>query len=598
MLAIPSRQEQNPIERLISSTDVAERARGLLRLQEDIGLPRNIEAEQALLGAILMDNRALNAVSNIIRPDHFFEPVHRRMFEVAAGVIEQGKIANPITLKTFLGDADLGGITVSQYLAKLVAEAVTVVNAPDYARTIADLSARRDMLAVLLDAAAAAFDAPVDKGPASIIAEARAGLEFIEKRVEAAKPRDFGRVRWIDLDKQTVEQADDYIIEGLLTTGDRSAIAGPSKSGKSFLAIHASLCVALGREFFGLPVLKPGLVIYQAGEGASGVKKRLKAFRQHFDVPSQMPIPFELLTDPLDLLNDEQVSAFMAACKRIASEWHDSQHVLTVIDTFAAATPGCDENNVKDMSRAIANVARIQKECGCHVLLVHHLNAAGTKLRGHTSLPAALDQIIGVTRNETTNVRTARIDKAKDDEDGGMFRFALHPIELGRNPVTDKPITSCVCLEVEEKEALRKETEAKGIALSEQESVLFRAVMAALKLKGQPVPNGCQAPSSVSEVVLWSDVLAAYAKQNPPDFDQTDMSDTDRQAAVAKHKENHKKRVQRSRERLSKIGVIAVESPYAWWTGKPARGFPETLRKREPEPEPIAMPHADDGMPF
>jgi replicative DNA helicase len=103
--------------------------------------PHNIEAEQALLGAILVNNDAFYRVSDFLKPEHFFEPLHRKIFEVAGQLIRAGKIATPVTLKTFLpADQDLGGITVAQYLARLAAEATTIINAEDYGRTIYDLA--------------------------------------------------------------------------------------------------------------------------------------------------------------------------------------------------------------------------------------------------------------------------------------------------------------------------------------------------------------------------------------------------------------------------------------------------------------------------
>src|ERR1700730_17287939 len=100
--------------------------------------PPNIEAEQALLGAILVNNDAFDRVSDFLKPEHFSEEVHRRIYDVAAQLIRAGKLASPITLKTFLG------VTVPQYLARLAAEATTVINAEDYGRTIHDLALRRD----------------------------------------------------------------------------------------------------------------------------------------------------------------------------------------------------------------------------------------------------------------------------------------------------------------------------------------------------------------------------------------------------------------------------------------------------------------------
>src|SRR6266581_2445925 len=111
--------------------------------------PHNIEAEQALIGAILVNNEAFYRVSDFLEPRHFFEPIHQKIFELAASLVRSGKIANPVTLKTFLpGDIDIAGLTVSQYLARLAAEATTVINAEDYGRTIYDLAIRRALVVI------------------------------------------------------------------------------------------------------------------------------------------------------------------------------------------------------------------------------------------------------------------------------------------------------------------------------------------------------------------------------------------------------------------------------------------------------------------
>src|SRR6516164_11509319 len=98
--------------------------------------PHNIEAEQALLGAILVNNEALYRVSDFLEPPHFFEPIHQQVYEIARSLIRAGKLASPVTLKTFLpADVNIVGLTEAQYLARLAAEATTIINAADYGRT-------------------------------------------------------------------------------------------------------------------------------------------------------------------------------------------------------------------------------------------------------------------------------------------------------------------------------------------------------------------------------------------------------------------------------------------------------------------------------
>jgi replicative DNA helicase len=144
--------------------------------------PHNIEAEQALLGAILVNNDAFYRVSDFLLPDHFFEPIHQRVFDLMASLVRAGKIATPITLKTFVGEMDLGGITASQYLARLAAEATTVINAQDYGRAVYELAIRRQLIGVGEELVNVAYDAPVDMPSREQIEEAERKLyELAEK---------------------------------------------------------------------------------------------------------------------------------------------------------------------------------------------------------------------------------------------------------------------------------------------------------------------------------------------------------------------------------------------------------------------------------
>jgi len=128
--------------------------------------PHNIEAEQALLGAMLINNDAYHRVGDFLKANHFFEPLHGEIYGVMSELIHSNKIANPITLKTFLpATLDIAGISVAQYLARLAAEATTVINAADYGRTVYDLAVRRELIKIAEDMLNDAFDAAVDCAP-------------------------------------------------------------------------------------------------------------------------------------------------------------------------------------------------------------------------------------------------------------------------------------------------------------------------------------------------------------------------------------------------------------------------------------------------
>ena len=139
--------------------------------------PNNIEAEQALLGAMLVNNDAFYRVSDFLKPAHFHEGLHRKIFETAGELIRMGKSANPVTLKTFLpADEKVGDMTIAQYLARLAAEAVTIINAEDYGRAIYDLATRRALIGIGNDMVNIAFDAPVDMAPQEQIEDAERRL--------------------------------------------------------------------------------------------------------------------------------------------------------------------------------------------------------------------------------------------------------------------------------------------------------------------------------------------------------------------------------------------------------------------------------------
>jgi replicative DNA helicase len=140
--------------------------------------PYNLEAEQALLGAILVNNEAHDRVSGFLEPQHFYDPLHQQIYETAAKLIANGKQATPITLKTFFETAEPidATLTVSQYLGRLAANAATIINARDYGRTIYDLATRRQLIVIGEDMVNTAYDSPVDFPPKEQIEEAETRL--------------------------------------------------------------------------------------------------------------------------------------------------------------------------------------------------------------------------------------------------------------------------------------------------------------------------------------------------------------------------------------------------------------------------------------
>jgi hypothetical protein len=378
------------------------------------------------------------------------------------------------------------------------------------------------------------------------------------------RPRDFGAYYHDEIDGPGL--AYDYLIDGLLTTRGRSVIGGPSGSGKSFLALHAAYCICRGQEFFGCQVERGG-VIYQAGEGGLGMKKRQKAYRKHFGVADDEDIPLVVLPAKVDLFaRDGDTEKLIATIKAIKITMSVPLRAV-FIDTLATATIGADENSGKDMSVVLANIARIEEECAVHVCLVHHMNADGKKLRGHTSIHANVDTVILVTKDENTNIRTARLTKQKDDEDGLKIPFSLASVAVGTNPKTDREITSCVVLTVDEKEKLKQEQQQYGFSTRPSEVKFLVPLFKAIQRHGVFVATEKDGPA---EAVGKHVVRLEYFLDVAVEMDATEEDKTKARERIRKHFENNNKF-------LLKAGVIAVHRPYVWWTGKPIRGFPETF---------------------
>ena len=221
--------------------------------------PHNIEAEQSLLGAILVNNDAFYRVTDFLESKHFFEPIHQTIYETAGSLIRMGKVATPVTLKTFLpADLDLAGMTVGQYLARLAAEATTIINAQDYGRTVYDLSLRRDLIQIGEDMVNVAYEAPVDFAPRTQIEDAERKLyELAETGGYDGGFQKFSQALTIAIDMAANAYKRDGRLSGIATglrdldvrmgglqQSDLVIVAGRPGMGKTALATNIAYNVA------------------------------------------------------------------------------------------------------------------------------------------------------------------------------------------------------------------------------------------------------------------------------------------------------------------------------------------------------------------
>jgi predicted transcriptional regulator/predicted ATP-dependent serine protease len=173
-----------------------------------------------------------------------------------------------------------------------------------------------------------------------------------------------------------------------------AVIYGTPGTGKTFLALDWALSCATGTPWHGRDV-PSGPVMYCYGESIPGLRPRADAWQSHRGVKANC----DFLARPgvINLLDDDEVVEF---CALVA----EMKPILVVIDTLARALVGGDENNSRDMSRAVDNADRIRSACGACVLLIHHGTRSGRNARGHSSLDGAVDTILEISNRKGNTV--------------------------------------------------------------------------------------------------------------------------------------------------------------------------------------------------
>ncbi len=221
--------------------------------------PHNAEAERQLLGAILVNNETFYRVSDFLEPLHFFIEPHRDIYEKIGQLIRAGKIASPITLKTFFpADHKIADMSAAQYLLRLAADAASIINAEDYGRAIYDLAIRRNLIRIGEDMVNIAFDAPIDMPPDQQIDDAERRLfELAEKGQTNAGFLSFGDALTETINMAAAAYQREGALSGISTglrdldqlmgglqPSDLIVLAGRPAMGKTSLATNIAYNIA------------------------------------------------------------------------------------------------------------------------------------------------------------------------------------------------------------------------------------------------------------------------------------------------------------------------------------------------------------------
>ena len=222
-------------------------------------LPRNIEAEAALLGALMIDNRLAEDVQVRLRADHFHEPVHGRIYEAILRLVDRNMIANPVTLRPMFeadeGMRELGG---PAYLAQLTGSGAALIGARDFASQVYDLALLRELIGVGRDMVEQALDTSESVDPKSQIEAAEVALYRVaEEGGEQGSVKSFGQAT-----RMAIEMAEKALNSGGHLSGITTGL--DSINGRTGGLHHSDLLILAGRPGMGKTALATNIAFNAA----------------------------------------------------------------------------------------------------------------------------------------------------------------------------------------------------------------------------------------------------------------------------------------------------------------------------------------------
>lgn len=270
--------------------------------------------------------------------------------------------------------------------------------------------------------------------------------------------------------------ATNWLIEDYIPEQSFGCLVAPSNSYKSFQAVDFACSVATGTSWNGKQV-EQGKVLYFAGEGQSGINKRIAAWDAKKGLQATTNVA--VYGEYIDLMDHELVESIITLLKNEPVK-------LMVLDTLARCFSG-EENSAKDVGRFVAACDRIKQETGTAILVVHHTGKDTTKgARGSSALYAAMDYELVMERKANLQY-SLRMDKQKDAEEQAATLHDLTVVELGLD-TKGKMVTSLAPV------ATSKATTVKETKPKNQVEQVKEAYLAALE-------NGDKTRSELKELV-------------------------------------------------------------------------------------------------
>jgi len=236
-------------------------------------LPSNIEAEQSLIGSVLVNNDIIDEISNIVNAGKFFDPIHRKIYEVMENLNNKGMIANPITLKNYFendsGLSEVGGV---DYLVKLTRFSSSVKQAIDYAKIVHEMYVKRELIFISDGIEDQAKDDQAEKTGENIIEDAEKSLFDLAERGNFSQTfMKFNQAVDQTIEMATLAMKSDHGIIGVPT--------GLTDLDQKLGGLHKSdLIIIAGRPSMGKTALATNIAFYAAKNMQENNEKGSVAF--------------------------------------------------------------------------------------------------------------------------------------------------------------------------------------------------------------------------------------------------------------------------------------------------------------------------------
>ena len=243
------------------------------KIQEQKKLPSNIEAEQALIGSILVNNDIIDEVSTIISQKDFYDPIHGRIYNLIEKLHNKGMIANPITLKnSFENDDNLNEIGGTEYLVKLTRFSSSVKQSIDYAKIIHEKFVRRELVQISQNLSEDSMDDTTEKPGETIIQDTEKSLfDLAERGTFNQSFLKFNQALDQTIEMATNAMKNDQGIVGIPT--------GLDDLDERLGGLHKSdLVIIAGRPSMGKTALATNIAYYAAKKILDDNKKSSVAF--------------------------------------------------------------------------------------------------------------------------------------------------------------------------------------------------------------------------------------------------------------------------------------------------------------------------------